>query len=256
MIVEYIRYRIPDSAATAFEDAYHRAQEWLARSSHCVDFELSRGVEESDRYILRIRWDSLEGHIDGFRSSPEFREFFSEIRTYVDVIEEMSHYEPTSVVGAGAGTSAPPTLYEWAGGEAALEKLFVRFYEIVPADDLLGPLFAGMDPHHAQHVAMWLGEVFGGPTDYTDHRGGYENMLGHHIDKSITPQQRRRWVTLLIDAADEVGLPDDAEFRAAFVSYLEWGTRLAMENSQPGATPVPHAPVPRWGWGVAPPWQG
>jgi truncated hemoglobin YjbI len=38
-----------------------------------------------------------------------------------------------------------PTLYEWAGGREALEKLFTRFYEIVPADDLLGPLFAGMD---------------------------------------------------------------------------------------------------------------
>ena len=56
-------------------------------------------------------------------------------------------------------------------------------------------------------------------------------------------------------AADDAQLPADPEFRAALVGYLEWGTRLAVENSQPGATPVPHAPVPRWGWGVAPPYQ-
>jgi len=53
-----------------------------------------------------------------------------------------------------------------------------------------------------------------------------------------------------------VSLPDDPEFRAAFAGYLEWGTRLARENSQPGADPVRDAPVPRWGWGVAPPYLG
>jgi hemoglobin len=56
-------------------------------------------------------------------------------------------------------------------------------------------------------------------------------------------------------AADDAALPDDPEFRAAFVGYVEWGTRLALHNSQPGAAVVEHAPVPRWGWGVAPPYQ-
>ncbi|GAA2083922.1 hypothetical protein GCM10009780_22720 [Actinomadura alba] len=54
-----------------------------------------------------------------------------------------------------------------------------------------------------------------------------------------------------MDAADETGLPGDPEFRAAFAGYIEWGTRLALANSRPGAHPVRHAPVPRWGWGVA-----
>ena len=57
-----------------------------------------------------------------------------------------------------------------------------------------------------------------------------------------------------MDAADEVALPDDPEFRAAFVSYLEWGTRLAVRNSAPDAKPFHGAPVPKWGWGVAPPY--
>ena len=42
---------------------------------------------------------------------------------------------------------------------------------------------------------------------------------------------------------------------AAFVGYLEWGTRLALHNSQPGADVAQQAPVPHWGWGVAPPYQ-
>jgi len=63
-------------------------------------------------------------------------------------------------------------------------------------------------------------------------------------------QQRRLFVNLLSQAADEVELPADPELRAALIGYVEWGTRLAMHNSQPGVTDVvEQAPVPRWGWG-------
>jgi hemoglobin len=149
-----------------------------------------------------------------------------------------------------------PTLYEWAGGTEALTRLTEAFYRRVVEDDLLRPLFAHMDKDHPRYVALWLGEVFGGPAAYTAERGGYPHMLRQHLGKAITEPQRRRWVNLLMDAADEVGLPADPEFRAAFASYLEWGTRLAVQNSQPGAHPPQEAPVPKWGWGVAPPYQG
>jgi hemoglobin len=148
-----------------------------------------------------------------------------------------------------------PTLYDWAGGSAAFERLTEVFYGKVAADEVVGPLFADMDRDHPRFVAMWLSEVFGGPARYTEKRGGYHHMLTQHLGKSISEAQRRRWINLIIDAADEVELPVDPEFRAAFVSYLEWGTRLALANSQPGATPPQQAPVPRWGWGVAPPYQ-
>ena len=55
---------------------------------------------------------------------------------------------------------AVPTLYEWAGGAEALERLTERFYGKVKADPLLEPLFAAMPPDHPHHVALWLGEVF------------------------------------------------------------------------------------------------
>ena len=149
-----------------------------------------------------------------------------------------------------------PTLYEWAGGSDAFARLTEAFYARVLTDDLLAPVFARMDPDHAQHVAVWLAEVFGGPADYTDRLGGYPRMVAKHIGRAITEPQRRRWVNLIQDAADEAGLPGDPEFRAAFLGYIEWGTRLAVQNSQPGADVVMQAPVPRWGWGVAPPYLG
>ena len=54
---------------------------------------------------------------------------------------------------------------------------------------------------------------------------------------------------LLLDTADELNIPDDPEFRSALVGYLEWGSRLAVINSQPGAAVDPNAPMPKWGWG-------
>jgi hemoglobin len=150
---------------------------------------------------------------------------------------------------------AVPTLYQWAGGAEAFERLTETFYGKVRKDPLIGPLFRHMDEHHPQYVATWLAEVFGGPPRYTEERGGYPHMLSRHRNVAITEEQRRRWVNLICDAADDAGLPSDPEFRSAFVAYIEWGTRLALANSQPGATPPPKAPVPRWGWGEAPPYS-
>ena len=153
--------------------------------------------------------------------------------------------------------TAPPTLYEWAGGLPALERLTERFYGRVALDPLLAPVFAHMDGEHPRHVAWFLAEVLRGPTLYTEQRGGHATMLAHHLRKHLTAAQRTRWVALLLECADEVALPDDPEFRSAFVSYLEWGSRLALLNSQDGAAPVLEQPMPRWGWGeVGGPYAG
>ncbi|MGH3465385.1 MAG: group II truncated hemoglobin [Kribbellaceae bacterium] len=149
----------------------------------------------------------------------------------------------------------PPSLYAWAGGHDALRRLTEVFYDRVLDDELLRPRFKRMSPEHREHVAVWLGEVFGGPTRYTDELGGYPAMLRHHLGLALTEPERSRWAFLIAASADEAGLPDDPEFRSAFVAYVEWGTRIALVNSQPGATPPPEAPVPRWGWGEAPPYS-
>lgn len=149
---------------------------------------------------------------------------------------------------------ATPTLYEWAGGAQALRRLTEVFYDRVLEDPLLEPVFRDMSPQHREHVAWWLGEVFGGPRRYTE-LGGYERMLGHHVGKDLSEEQRQRWAQLIARAADDAGLPADPEFRSAFVAYVEWGTRIAVANSASSATPPPSAPVPRWGWGEAPPWS-
>ena len=142
-----------------------------------------------------------------------------------------------------------PTLFEWAGGYPALLDMTRIFYSrYVPEDPLLSPLFAEMSPDHPERVAAWLSEVFGGPRFYTERYGGYRRMVSQHIGKEIRPEQRALWATYMVQSADDAGLPSDPEFRAAFVAYIEWGSRIAVENSGTGAKPPPNMPVPRLWW--------
>lgn len=146
-----------------------------------------------------------------------------------------------------------PSVYEWAGGAPALRRLTEVFYRKVVEDELLAPLFEHMHPDHPEHVALMLGEVFGGPSSYTEEFGGYRRLVRRHRNRDIEPGQRARWVELMLESADEVGLPGDAEFRSAFVAYLEFGSRRAMANSKPGATAGERETLKLWGWGEAPP---
>jgi hemoglobin len=56
---------------------------------------------------------------------------------------------------------------------------------------------------------------------------------------AITDAERRRRVALFLETAEEVGLPEDPEFRSALAGYLAWSSRLAVINSQPGAAADP-----------------
>ena len=131
------------------------------------------------------------------------------------------------------------------------------FYDRVERDELLSPFFpGGVSAAHRDHVAVWWIEVFGGPPEYTQNLGGYESMLAHHRGLAITGEQRFRFASLMSLAAD------DAEpARTTPNSGLRWS---AIWSGEPGSRcstrrwtreVVEHAPVPRWGWGVAPPYQ-
>ena len=125
---------------------------------------------------------------------------------------------------------AEPTLYEWAGGLPALTRMTRLLYEKhVPADDLLAPLFATMEPGYPQREAAVLAEAFGGPPAVPPGAAGHD----------FTEAQRARWVALATRAADEAVLPADPGFRSALTSYLEWSSRAG------GALP------PAWDWGPA-----
>ncbi|MHB8417437.1 MAG: group II truncated hemoglobin [Myxococcales bacterium] len=145
---------------------------------------------------------------------------------------------------------AVPTLFEWMGGLPARRRLMATFYARVVDDPVLGPVFSKMGPEHVEHVTLFIAEVLGGPKSYSADLGGHPAMIRRHAGRNLSEEQRQRWLQMLLQSADDCGIPDDPEFRSAFVSYLEWGTRLAVINSKPGAPIAEKAPMPLWDWGV------
>lgn len=146
-------------------------------------------------------------------------------------------------------TEHSETLFEAVGGIDALRRLSSTFYDAVLADPLLAPVFVDFTPTHVEHVVVWLAEVFGGPSGFTDELGGHQTLLRSHLGLSITEEQRLRWMELMT-AAVEKELPDDELLRRRVVEYFDWGTRIARDVS---ADPVGQdlgdpGPTPRWSW--------
>ena len=97
MIIEYIRYEIAD--AEPFLRGYEVARAALDDSPHCLSYELSRCCEAPSSFILRIEWDSMDGHLKGFRGSAAFSAFLAAVRPFIEHILEMRHYEVTAIAG-------------------------------------------------------------------------------------------------------------------------------------------------------------
>jgi hemoglobin len=142
-----------------------------------------------------------------------------------------------------------PTLYEHAGGEEALHRLEQTFYDSVLRDPLLQPLFGEGQPEHVDHLTAFTAESFGGP-DRFSRELGFEHLIEVHRGLKITEEQRARFVELYMVALDEAGMPDDEPFRDAVREHVEFGTRVALQNSHATTDEELHPlrDVPRWNW--------
>jgi quinol monooxygenase YgiN len=92
MVVEYIRYKIDTANINAFVAAIKEASEIVKADPNYVNIELCQGEEEPNNFIWRIEWKSTEGHLNGFRKSAKFSEFFAIVKPYFNNIQEMKHY--------------------------------------------------------------------------------------------------------------------------------------------------------------------
>jgi hemoglobin len=141
------------------------------------------------------------------------------------------------------------TLYEHAGGEEALHRLEELFYDKALADPVLARLFTGRVPAHVDHLTWFTAESFGGPDRFTRELG-FQHIIDVHRRLKITDGERERFVALYREALDEAGLPDDDPFRHAVDEHLEFGARVAQQNSwaETDAELHPIRAVPSWQW--------
>lgn len=141
------------------------------------------------------------------------------------------------------------SLYEHAHGEEALHRLEELFYAKVLADPVLRRVFPKHEPHHVEHLTWFTAESLGGPDRFTRELG-FDHLIKVHRHLEITEEERQRFVALYMEALDEAGLPDDEPFREAVRSHVEFGSRVAQQNSHADTDadlhPLRH--VPRWTW--------
>jgi truncated hemoglobin YjbI len=111
----------------------------------------------------------------------------------------------------------------------------------VAADPILAPVFADLPPGHVPAEAARIAGMFGGPRPSPRGRRAASQPAAAPAGAVLPGEQRARWVALAGQAADEAGLPADAEFRGALAAFLEWDSR------------ADGSPPPRWGWTAAGP---
>ena len=142
-----------------------------------------------------------------------------------------------------------PTLFEHAGGEEALHRLEEAFYRAVLADALLQPLFGEGRASHVDRLTAFTTESFGGPDRFSTELG-FRHLIDVHRALQISEAQRERFVQLYLEALDVAGLPADPAFRAAVREHVEFGSRVAVQNSWATGEDDLHPlrEVPRWTW--------
>jgi hemoglobin len=142
-----------------------------------------------------------------------------------------------------------PSIFEFAGGDPAFLALATAHHERCLQDpELNHPFSHPGHPEHLQRLASYWAEVFGGPARYSQSCGGHSAMLAVHAGQGAGQDLGDRFVRCFTQAADDAGLPEDAQFRAALRSYMEWAVREVVSYSPSGARVPAELPVPRWSW--------
>ncbi len=93
MILEVANIEIKDGQQAAFEERLAEAQAVLTQAEGYLRHQFQQCIETPNKYILLIRWTSLEAHEVGFRKSALFKEWRALIGDFFAATPQVAHYE-------------------------------------------------------------------------------------------------------------------------------------------------------------------
>ena len=93
MILEAAILNVIPGREAEFESAFQQASPILASMQGYISHQLQHCVEASNRYLLLVRWETLEAHIVGFRGSAEYQEWRKLLHHFYDPFPTVEHYE-------------------------------------------------------------------------------------------------------------------------------------------------------------------
>lgn len=93
MILEVAKLDVRPGREEQFEQAFSEAQAIIASMPGYISHELLRCVENASRYILLVRWRTLEDHTIGFRESEQYQEWRTLLHHFYEPFPEVEHYD-------------------------------------------------------------------------------------------------------------------------------------------------------------------
>jgi hemoglobin len=110
------------------------------------------------------------------------------------------------------------SLYDRVGGQPFFDALVERFYAGVESDPLLRPLYPADLTEPRRHLALFLGQYWGGPHTYSDERG-HPRLRMRHFRFHIGQPERDAWLGHMRAAVEgSPAAPDDTN---ALLAYFE-----------------------------------
>ncbi len=95
MILESAILDVRPDATKAFETAFAEAQRIISAMPGYLSHELLNCLENPHRYLLLVRWETLEAHTEGFRGSPEYQRWRELLHHFYEPFPTVEHYQPT-----------------------------------------------------------------------------------------------------------------------------------------------------------------
>ena len=93
MILEVAVLNVRPGTEQAFEQAFSMAQQIIAAMPGYLSHELQRCVETRNRYLLLVKWRTLEDHTQGFRGSVQYQEWKRLLHHFYDPFPDVEHFE-------------------------------------------------------------------------------------------------------------------------------------------------------------------
>ena len=93
MILETAVLDVIPTKIVEFEKAFAKAQEIISSMNGYISHELQKCIEKENRYILLVKWQTLEDHTVGFRQSAEYQEWKESLHHFYDPFPTVEHYE-------------------------------------------------------------------------------------------------------------------------------------------------------------------
>jgi len=93
MILEVAVLNVKKGLSTEFEQAFNAAQQIISSMDGYISHQLQKCIEEEDKYILLVNWETLEAHTEGFRNSADYQDWKKLLHHFYDPFPTVEHYE-------------------------------------------------------------------------------------------------------------------------------------------------------------------